>query len=97
LPECPRWEVIDRDDLPTLVDKLKYVLVRQELDRPLLTQEGTTQLSIALSGRGLPQRSVVARALLSDEFTMRELRRAHDRLQRGHCSVTGSDALWSRS
>lgn len=67
LPECPRWKVIDRNDLPTLVDKLKHVLVQQELDRPLLTQQGIEQLSTALSGRGLPQRSVVARALANQD------------------------------
>ena len=67
LPECPRWKVIDRNNLPTLVDKLKHVLVQQELDRPLLTQQGIEQLSTALSGRGLPQRSVVARALASED------------------------------
>ena len=67
LPECPRWKVIDRNDLSTLVDKLKYVLLQQELDRPLLTQQGIEQLSTALSGRGLPQRSVVARALANQD------------------------------
>jgi Nuclease-related domain/UvrD-like helicase C-terminal domain len=67
LPECPRWKIIDRNDLPPLVDKLKHVLVRQELDRPLLTRQGIEQLSTALSGRGLPQRSVVARALASED------------------------------
>lgn len=63
LPECPRWKVIDRNDLPSLVGILRGVLIRQELDRPLLTDKGIEQLAIALSGRGLPQRSVVARAL----------------------------------
>ncbi|MGY4653763.1 NERD domain-containing protein [Mycobacterium sp. URHB0021] len=67
LPDCPRWKVIDRDDLPKLVDKLKHVLVRQELGRPLLTQHGIEELSTALSGRGLPQRSVVARALANQD------------------------------
>jgi Nuclease-related domain/UvrD-like helicase C-terminal domain len=67
LPECPRWKIIDRNDLPTLVDKLRYVLIRQELDRPLLTQEGIHQLTTALSGRGLPQRDVVARALANED------------------------------
>ena len=67
LPECPRWKVIDRNNLPTLVDKLKRVLVQQELDRPLLTRQGIEQLSTALSGRGLPQRSVVARALANQD------------------------------
>lgn len=67
LPECPRWKVIDRNDLPSLVDRLRYVLVQQELDRPLLSLDGIEQLSIALSGRGLPQRSVVARALANQD------------------------------
>jgi Nuclease-related domain/PhoH-like protein len=67
LPECPRWKVIDRNDLPTLVDKLRHVLLRQELDRPLLTGRGITQLATALSGKGLPQRSVVARALANQD------------------------------
>jgi RecA/RadA recombinase len=65
--ECPRWKVIDRGDLPTLVDKLRYVLVRQEIERPLLGQQAIEQLSTALSGRGLPQRSVVARALANED------------------------------
>jgi len=67
LPDCPRWKVIDRNDLVTLVDKLRYVLLKQELDRPLLTKEGIDQLSTALSGRGLPQRDVVARALANED------------------------------
>jgi RecA/RadA recombinase len=67
LAECPRWKVIDRGELPTLVDKLRYVLVRQEIERPLLGQQGIEQLSTALSGRGLPQRSVVARALANED------------------------------
>jgi len=63
LPECPRWKVIDRNDLPNIADRLRYVLVRQELERRLLTADGVEQLAKALSGRGLPQRDVVARAL----------------------------------
>ena len=67
LPECPRWKIIDRSGLSKLVDNLKVVLLRQELDRPLLTQQGIEQLSKALSGRGLPQQGVVARALANDD------------------------------
>jgi hypothetical protein len=67
LPECPRWKVIDRNDLPQLVDKLRHVLIRQELDRPLLQRPGIDQLATTLSGRGLPQRSVVARALANQD------------------------------
>ncbi|KUI39279.1 nuclease-related domain-containing DEAD/DEAH box helicase [Mycobacterium sp. GA-2829] len=67
LPDCPRWKVVDRTELPKLVERLRYVLVRQELDRPLLTKDGIDQLNTALSGRGLPQRDVVARALANED------------------------------
>ena len=67
LPECPRWKIIDRTDLPNLVHKLHHILVHQEIDRPLLAQEGIRQLTTALSGRGLPQRDAVARALANED------------------------------
>lgn len=67
LPECPRWKIIDRTDLPKLVDKLKAILTKQELDRPLLSRQGMDQLRTSLSGRGLPQRDVVARALANED------------------------------
>jgi Nuclease-related domain/UvrD-like helicase C-terminal domain len=67
LSDCPRWKVIDRNDLPTLVTKLRDVLVGQELDRPPLTKNGIDQITTALSGRGLPQRDVVARALAHED------------------------------
>lgn len=67
LPDCPRWKVIDRSDLPNLVDGLRQLLLEQELDRPLLTSEGVGQLLTAFSGRGLPQRDVVSRALANED------------------------------
>ncbi|MBX7452207.1 NERD domain-containing protein [Mycolicibacterium sp. 3033] len=67
LPDCPRWKVIDRTDLPDIGAKLRHILVSQELDRPLLTRDGIAELADALSGRGLPQRSVVARALENED------------------------------
>ena len=67
LPECPRWQVIDRDDLHTLARRLRDVLLNQEIGRPPLTATGIEQLQIALSGRGLPQRDVVARALENED------------------------------
>ena len=63
LPECPRWKVVDRHDLASLVDGLRRVLLDQQLARPPLTARGIAQLATTLRGRGLPQRSVVARAL----------------------------------
>ncbi|MGB0878253.1 MAG: NERD domain-containing protein [Mycobacterium sp.] len=67
LPECPRWKIIDRTDLPDLVAKLREILLGQEIERPLLAAAGIAQLTEALSGRGLPQRSVVARALENED------------------------------
>lgn len=67
LPDCPRWKVIDRTDLPHLVARLREILVRQELERPLLSRDGVLQLETALNGRGLPQRDVVARALANND------------------------------
>jgi hypothetical protein len=67
LPDCPRWKVIDRTDLPELVEKLREILVRQEIYRPLLCHHGIDQLATTLSGRGLPQRDVVARALANED------------------------------
>ncbi|QZT65371.1 NERD domain-containing protein [Mycolicibacterium austroafricanum] len=67
LPDCPRWKVIDRSDLTDIATKLRHVLHSQELDRPLLTRDGIEQLGEALSGRGLPQRSVVSRALENED------------------------------
>ncbi|RUP02492.1 MAG: nuclease [Mycobacterium sp.] len=67
LPECPRWKIIDRTDLPMLVHRLRRIIIRQELDRPLLAEDGITQLGTVLSGRGLPQRDVVARALANED------------------------------
>lgn len=67
LPECPRWKVIDRTDLSDIAARLRHVLHSQELDRPLLTRDGIAQLGESLSGRGLPQRNVVARALENED------------------------------
>lgn len=67
LPDCPRWKVIDRTELPTLATRLKRLILDEKLDRPLLTKTGIEQLQTALSGRGLPQRDVVARALENED------------------------------
>ncbi|OHU97397.1 nuclease-related domain-containing DEAD/DEAH box helicase [Mycobacterium talmoniae] len=67
LPECPRWKVVDRNGMPKLVARLREVLIRQELGRPLLEQSGIDELRTVLGGRGLPQRDVVARALANDD------------------------------
>jgi hypothetical protein len=62
LPECPRWMVIDRGEMGQIGEKLKAVALDQKTDLPLLADAAIGQLRTALSGRGLPQRDVVARA-----------------------------------
>ncbi|MFC9362438.1 NERD domain-containing protein [Rhodococcus sp. NPDC057014] len=67
LPECPRWKVIDRGDLDDVVSRLQKVLSGQQLDRPALSEGAVDQLTTVLSGRGLPQRDVVARAIAHED------------------------------
>ncbi len=67
LTDCPRWMVVDRDDFPNLVARIRDVADSQEQDLPLLTAAGIEQLRTALGGRGLPQRDVVARALHNED------------------------------
>ena len=67
LPDCPRWKVVDRTELPQLAVRLRGVLDEQQLERPLLNDDGIEQLQTALGGRGLPQRDVVARALENED------------------------------
>ncbi|NMN97822.1 nuclease-related domain-containing DEAD/DEAH box helicase [Antrihabitans stalactiti] len=67
LPDCPRWKVVDRTQLGQLVSLLGDVLKQQKLNRPLLGWVGIEQLETALSGRGLPQRDVVSRAIANED------------------------------
>jgi len=67
LTDCPRWMVIDRDDLGGIGEKLRGIATTQKTHLPLLTDAAVEQLLTALSGRGLPQRDVVARALENEE------------------------------
>ncbi|MGV1089378.1 MAG: NERD domain-containing protein [Mycobacterium sp.] len=67
LPACPRWMVIDRNDMADLGERLRDVALSQKTDLPLLTDIAIEQLQTALSGRGLPQRDVVARALENED------------------------------
>ena len=67
LPDCPRWMVIDRTEIGQLGQKLRDVALSQKTNLPLLTDTTTAQLRLALGGRGLPQRDVVARALANED------------------------------
>ncbi len=66
-PECPRWKVVDREDLKGIVSKLRRVLFEQHVARTGIDAESILDLAEVLSGRGLPQRDVVARALENED------------------------------
>lgn len=63
LADCPRWMVIDRNEIGSIGEKLRDIALSQQGGLPLLTAAAAEQLVAALAGRGLPQRDVVARAL----------------------------------
>lgn len=67
LPECPRWMVVDREEIAQLGASLRDVALKQQTELPLLGNVAMQQLTSALAGRGLPQRDVVARALENDD------------------------------
>lgn len=66
VPECPRWKVIDRTQLGNIAGSIKSVLQHRSTN-PILGDDGIDQLKLALAGRGLPQRDVVARALENED------------------------------
>ena len=62
VPDCPRWMVADRTDLPELASLLRDVLARQDTEnRPLEVDDAEVILEI-LAGRGRSQRDLVAEA-----------------------------------
>lgn len=62
LPDCPRWMVIDRDEVGHIGSLLRDVALNQKTHLPPLVDAAVEQFRTALDGRGLPQRDVVARA-----------------------------------
>lgn len=67
VPDCPRWKVIDRNQLDQLMPLIRKVLLDKGGDLPVMDAAGIDQLRTALGGRGLPQRDVVARALENED------------------------------
>lgn len=62
-PTCPRLQICGRDDLDRLGEAVNKLLVTRSHGHRALTFDGIEQLMEVLTGRGLPQRDVVARAL----------------------------------
>ncbi|GAA1899039.1 nuclease-related domain-containing DEAD/DEAH box helicase [Williamsia serinedens] len=62
LPDCPRWKVIDRDQLDQFFSLLRAALIDRGSNELFIGSKGIEELQLALGGRGLPQHDVVARA-----------------------------------
>jgi hypothetical protein len=67
VPQCPRWKVVDRDQLRDFYPLLRDALVRRDTNEAFIGTKGIEELRLALGGRGLPQQDVVARALANEE------------------------------
>ncbi|MDF2967551.1 MAG: hypothetical protein K0Q93_1329 [Nocardioidaceae bacterium] len=62
LPDCPRWAVVGRNDLPELVQRLRSIGVEQEThNRRVATDDVATIVEI-LRGRSRPQRDLIGDA-----------------------------------
>lgn len=88
LADCPRWMVIDRDELDRLGEKLRHIALTQKTHLPLLSDIAIDQFRTALNGRGLPQRDVVARALDNED--------AADLLNQQQAVILGAIQLLNR-
>lgn len=88
LAECPRWMVIDRDEIDRLAEKLRHIALTQKTHLPLLSDIAIDQFRTALNGRGLPQRDVVARALDNED--------AADLLNQQQAVILGAIQLLNR-
>ena len=87
-PDCPRWSVVDRTQLDGLVTAAREVLRRQDtVNRPADDDDLDTLVDL-LSGRGLPQRDVVARGLEHAE--------AADRLTEAQSMILSAARLLTR-
>ncbi|WP_137725366.1 nuclease-related domain-containing DEAD/DEAH box helicase [Prescottella subtropica] len=67
IADCPRWKIVDRTELDQLVYRIAKVLIGNQQGRSALGGDGIDGLADVLSGRGLPQRDVVARAMANED------------------------------
>lgn len=67
IPECPRWKVIDRTQLRQLLPLIRDTVLPKDSRDGALDADAIAQLQTVLSGRGLPQHDVVARALQNED------------------------------
>jgi hypothetical protein len=60
VPDCPRWMIHDRGDLPDLVERLRAALRRQDTSNRPLDHDDVGLVLEILAGRGQAQRDIVA-------------------------------------
>ena len=53
LPDCPRWMIHDRDDLPSLADRIRDTALRSETNRHPPTADDCAVVVEILTGRGV--------------------------------------------
>jgi len=66
LPQAPRWQVIGRDDIDVLAERLRTLLLGLRTTNRLPEDDDVAVLTSVLRGRGLPQRDLLARAAARD-------------------------------
>lgn len=59
-PDCPRWAIAGRDELPGLVEQLRDVLDRQDTVTPYASTQDVADLREVLHGRMHPQGDLLA-------------------------------------
>jgi len=74
MPDCPRWMVVDRQDLSDIVSHARKMLDLQDNDRPGPDAGGVVAIYEALEGRFLPQRTTA----VSPEDAVEDRVAAHD-------------------
>ncbi len=67
MPDAQRWQVAGRDDLATLADFVRNVVVGQTNDKALVDLDDVAALTEVLGGRGLPQRDLIGAAAERDD------------------------------
>lgn len=67
VPDCPRWMVIDRAQLPTIGDTVTAILEHSEERGRLPAADDIAMLLEIVHGRGLPHRDTLAEAAQRDD------------------------------
>ena len=62
LPDCPRWAVVGRNDMPELAQRLRAIGERQKTKNRRVTGDDAATIAEILRGRSLPQRDLIGDA-----------------------------------